>query len=86
MREPISLLIYGAYLFGMLITSSVYAYTPKAEKVTENIYAFIGSLGQRSEDNDGINNKKGSFLLILVPAIWVRNALKKQKQKSLISQ
>ncbi|HEY9050937.1 MAG TPA: MBL fold metallo-hydrolase [Gammaproteobacteria bacterium] len=59
MRNLIKLFIYGTFLFGLLFTGSVYAYTPKAEKVTENIYAFIGPLGQRSEDNDGLNNNLG---------------------------
>lgn len=35
------------------------AYTPKAEKVTDNVYAIIGPLGQRSKENDGLNNNEG---------------------------
>lgn len=34
-------------------------YIPKAEKVTENIYAIIGPLDQRSKQNDGLNNNFG---------------------------
>lgn len=35
------------------------AYTPLAEKVSDNVYAIIGPLGQRSEANDGLNNNLG---------------------------
>lgn len=35
------------------------AYTPRAEKVAENVYAIIGPLGQRSKENDGLNNNEG---------------------------
>ncbi len=35
------------------------AYTPAAEKVVDNVYAFIGPLGQRSAENDGLNNNLG---------------------------
>ncbi len=34
-------------------------YTPKAEKVVDNVYAIIGPLGQRSPENDGLNNNLG---------------------------
>jgi len=46
------------------------SYIPKAEKVTENIYAIIGPLDQRSKENDGLNNNfgfivtKGGVILI----------------------
>lgn len=46
-------------LIGLVYTGTVLAYTPKAEKVTENVYAIIGPLGQRSEENDGLNNNLG---------------------------
>ncbi len=35
------------------------AYTPRAERVVDQVYAIIGPLGQRSEDNDGLNNNLG---------------------------
>lgn len=35
------------------------AYTPTAEKVVDNVYAIIGPLGQRSQENDGLNNNLG---------------------------
>lgn len=34
-------------------------YQPQAQRVTENIYAIIGPLDQRSELNDGLNNNQG---------------------------
>jgi glyoxylase-like metal-dependent hydrolase (beta-lactamase superfamily II) len=34
-------------------------YTPKAEKVTDNIYAIVGPLGQRSQANAGLNANYG---------------------------
>ncbi len=34
-------------------------YTPKAEKVVDNVYAIIGPLDQRSPENDGLNNNLG---------------------------
>lgn len=36
-----------------------HAYTPKAEKVVDNVYAIVGPLGQRSADNDGLNANYG---------------------------
>lgn len=35
------------------------AYTPAARKVVDNVYAIIGPLGQRSAENDGLNNNLG---------------------------
>ncbi len=34
-------------------------FQPKAEQVTENIYAIVGPLGQRSTENDGLNANFG---------------------------
>lgn len=34
-------------------------YQPKAERVTDNVYAIIGPLGQRSQQNDGLNANYG---------------------------
>jgi glyoxylase-like metal-dependent hydrolase (beta-lactamase superfamily II) len=42
-----------------LFTLPAAAYTPTAEQVTDNVYAIIGPLGQRSEENDGLNNNLG---------------------------
>lgn len=35
------------------------SYAPSAEKVVDNVYAIIGPLGQRSPENDGLNNNLG---------------------------
>jgi len=43
----------------VLFTAPASAYTPSAEKVSDNVYAIIGPLGQRSEENDGLNNNLG---------------------------
>ena len=43
----------------VLLSNNANAYTPKAEKVVDNIYAIIGPLGQRSKENDGLNNNEG---------------------------
>lgn len=42
-----------------LAAPAVHAYQPKAEKVVNNVYAIVGPLGQRSEDNDGLNANYG---------------------------
>lgn len=42
-----------------LFTLPAAAYTPSAEQVSDNVYAIIGPLGQRSEENDGLNNNLG---------------------------
>lgn len=34
-------------------------YQPKAERVVDNVYAIVGPLGQRSEENDGLNANYG---------------------------
>lgn len=34
-------------------------YQPKAERVADNVYAIIGPLGQRSQQNDGLNANYG---------------------------
>ena len=46
-------ILFTLTLFSLVLTSTAFSYTPKAEKVTDNVYAFIGPLGQRSEANDG---------------------------------
>ena len=59
MKKTFTLLSLPIFLLTLLYTNSVFAYTPKAEKVTDNVYAFIGPLDQRSEENDGLNNNLG---------------------------
>ncbi|MFP5505061.1 MAG: MBL fold metallo-hydrolase [Gammaproteobacteria bacterium] len=53
-----------ATVFGILIQPLTAAadearYEPTAQPVTDNVYAIIGPLGQRSEHNDGLNNNLG---------------------------
>lgn len=59
MRTLINACVFLSYVSGFLLVDTVYAYTPEARKVTANVYAFIGPLGQRSEANDGLNNNLG---------------------------
>jgi glyoxylase-like metal-dependent hydrolase (beta-lactamase superfamily II) len=53
-------------LFVTLFANSAQAaeFIPKAEKVIDNVYAIVGPLGQRSQDNDGSN---ASFGFIVTP-------------------
>lgn len=44
------------------LASWAQSYVPKAEKVVDNVYAIIGPLGQRSPDNDGLNNNQGFII------------------------
>lgn len=48
----------GALLFALLAPQA-HAYTPSAQQVVGNVYAIIGPLGQRSAENDGLNNNLG---------------------------
>lgn len=41
------------------IASARAEYLPKAERVVDNVYAIVGPLGQRSQDNDGLNANFG---------------------------
>ncbi len=49
----------------LLAPALAQAYTPKAERVTDDVWAIIGPLGQRSADNDGLNANYG---FIVTPA------------------
>ncbi len=40
-------------------------YIPRAERVTGNVYAIVGPLGQRSPDNDGLN---ATFGFVVTPS------------------
>jgi glyoxylase-like metal-dependent hydrolase (beta-lactamase superfamily II) len=52
------LLILITLLLVPSITSAA-VYTPKAEQVVDNVYAIIGPLDQRSEENNGLNDNLG---------------------------
>ena len=42
-----------------LFALQAHGYTPAAQLVVGNVYAIIGPLGQRSAENDGLNNNLG---------------------------
>lgn len=42
-----------------LFALQAHGYTPTAQQVVDNVYAIIGPLGQRSAENDGLNNNLG---------------------------
>lgn len=50
---------FGLLLVPCILFAAETRYEPKAQAVTENVYAIIGPLGQRSEFNDGLNNNQG---------------------------
>jgi glyoxylase-like metal-dependent hydrolase (beta-lactamase superfamily II) len=43
----------------LLALSARADYSPRAEKVVDNVYAIVGPLGQRSPENDGLNANFG---------------------------
>lgn len=50
----------------LLVSMGAHAeYTPLAEHVTDNLYAIVGPLGQRSPENDGLN---ATFGFVVTPA------------------
>jgi glyoxylase-like metal-dependent hydrolase (beta-lactamase superfamily II) len=66
MRTPSNLLQPLLWLcLALVYVQPAHAYTPKAEPVTENVYAIVGPLGQRSQENDGLNANYG---FIVTPA------------------
>lgn len=48
-----------ALLFLFAPWSAQAEFTPKAERVTDKVWAIVGPLGQRSPDNDGLNANFG---------------------------
>jgi glyoxylase-like metal-dependent hydrolase (beta-lactamase superfamily II) len=53
-----------AIVAGLFSSAARADYQPKAELVTNNVYALIGPLGQRSADNDALN---ANFGFIVTP-------------------
>lgn len=47
------------FAFLLAATSAHADYQPKAEQIADNVYAIIGPLGQRSQQNDGLNANYG---------------------------
>jgi glyoxylase-like metal-dependent hydrolase (beta-lactamase superfamily II) len=63
---PNNILIALILKLAMLVSFGVHAeYLPKAERVTDNVYAIVGPLGQRSIENDGLN---ATFGFVVTPA------------------
>ncbi|HWR76617.1 MAG TPA: MBL fold metallo-hydrolase [Thiobacillus sp.] len=54
-----AVLILIAATVALLAPTARADFQPKAELVTDNVYALIGPLGQRSADNDGLNANFG---------------------------
>ncbi|MDX5334120.1 MAG: MBL fold metallo-hydrolase [Gammaproteobacteria bacterium] len=48
-----------AVLCLLAFAGAAQAYTPVAEMVTDNVYAIVGPLDQRSPENDALNNNLG---------------------------
>lgn len=55
-RNILALLLLS---FGLSAFGAQPAFVPKAAKVTDNVYAIVGPLGQRSEANAGLNANYG---------------------------
>lgn len=49
----------GLLALSFAVSAAGTRYEPKAQQVTDGVYAIIGPLGQRSEINDGLNNNLG---------------------------
>jgi glyoxylase-like metal-dependent hydrolase (beta-lactamase superfamily II) len=47
------------FLFGLAASGAEPIFVPKAVKVTDNVYAIVGPLGQRSQANAGLNANYG---------------------------
>ena len=64
MRKFVSLLCIAAALIALASTSRAAEFVPRAQAVVDNVYAIVGPLGQRSQDNDGSN---ANFGFIVTP-------------------
>lgn len=51
--------LFGMFSLPLSASAEEARYEPAAQAVTENVYAIIGPLGQRSALNDGLNNNLG---------------------------
>ena len=58
-----SVLLFVSALF-CLASAQAAEFMPKPEKVVDNVYAIVGPLGQRNQDNDGSN---ANFGFIVTP-------------------
>ena len=64
MRKFVSLLCIAAALIALASPSRAAEFVPRAQAVVDNVYAIVGPLGQRSQDNDGSN---ANFGFIVTP-------------------
>jgi len=55
----LTIALFGLGLAPVLAPAHAANYTPEAEQVTDNVYAIIGPLGQRSQANAGLNANYG---------------------------
>ena len=55
---------FSSGLIGLLLLAApfAHAFEPTTQKVTDNVYAIIGELDQRSADNQGLNNTIGFII------------------------
>jgi glyoxylase-like metal-dependent hydrolase (beta-lactamase superfamily II) len=58
------------FLFGLAASGAEPIFVPKAVKVTDNVYAIVGPLGQRSQANAGLNANYG-FVITATGVILV---------------
>ena len=58
MLKHAALLLFATFA-GLLALSARADYEPRAERVTDNVYAIVGPLGQRSAANNGLNANFG---------------------------
>lgn len=63
MLKHYSLMLF-AVVAGLLALTAHADYRPRAERVTDTVYAIVGPLDQRSVDNDGLN---ANFGFIVTP-------------------
>lgn len=55
-------LVFSLLLAPFILFAAETRYQPKAQVVTDNVYALIGPLDQRSESNDGLNNNQAFII------------------------
>jgi hypothetical protein len=58
LRRSAALFLLG---FGLSAFTAELLFLPKAVTVTDNVYAIVGPLGQRSEANAGLNANHGQL-------------------------
>lgn len=46
----------------LLLTQAAHAFAPTTQKVTDNVYAIVGDTGERTPENQGMNNTSGFII------------------------